>query len=109
MNFDQSIAALQTFITDFNLKDKSGIVNFNGTIHLLMDGHLSVFESNVQIITSHHIDTVYIIHGREKEDRFPEMFDPRSFYFSYVKREGLRITPINKNLKIIASIYPRPV
>jgi hypothetical protein len=109
MNFEQSIAALEHFITDFDLKDKDGVVNFNATVHLLMDGHFRVFESNIQIITSNHINTVYIIHGPENQSHLPEMFDPKSYNFGYAKREGLRINSNGEQPRIIVSIYPRPV
>ncbi|MCP9752399.1 hypothetical protein EGI32_15670 [Ferruginibacter sp. HRS2-29] len=87
--------------------DEYGVVSFTGTIHLLRDGHLKVFDNNVQIITSNHLDTVYIIFT-ENEEHLPEMFDPRSYNFSYAKREGLRITPVDESRKMIVSIYPRP-
>jgi len=109
MHFDQSTAALDNFITDFNLRDKDGVVSFTGTIHLLRDGHLKVFDNNVQIITSNHLDTVYIIYFHDNEEHLPEMFDPKSYHFSYEKRAGLRITPVAGNPKMIVSIYPRPV
>jgi hypothetical protein len=109
MNFEQSITDLENFITDFYLKDYKGVVSFDGMIHFYIEGRLKIFESNVQIITSNHLDTVYIVCNMDNVENMPDMFDPGHFSFTYVKRECLRIRPVDANSKMVVSIFPRTI
>ena len=107
MVMNQSIDALNKFIDDFALKQPNGIVYFYANIQMVINSHLQVLSSDVHIITSDNLATIYILSKSSKSWEGPDMFTPKKDSFTYIENEYLRIESTGDYGKYIVSISPK--
>ena len=103
---NESIALLEQFITDFDLRSEDGVTSFRAKIHFFTNSRLTVFEANIQIITSASLATLYIVSPENIPPHLPDMFDAKHNEFVYLKHQSLKIKPIDTSEKFTLSVFP---
>jgi hypothetical protein len=86
----ESLSRLEQFISDFNLRQSSGVITFTATIHFSNAAAESgTVESEVHIITSDNIAAIYFLSVDGKI--IPDMFSVKDHRFTYTKAKCLNI------------------
>ena len=104
---NESVESLQEFIKEFSLKCLDGTAAFYATIHILLNGRLQLLNSNVQIITSNDLATIYILDLDTADGQLPDMFEAKKNLFTNVKGLGLKLSGKTSNGNFIISVYPK--
>ena len=104
---NQSVTALNDFINDFSLKQPDGVVYFYANIQVVINNHFQLLNSDVHIITSDNLATIYILGQNNKSWEAPDMFTPKKDIFTYVENEYLRIENAGDSGKYVVSISPK--
>lgn len=95
----ESLSRLEQFISDFNLRQSNGVINFTATIQFSNDsGESGTHESEVHIITSDNIGAVYFLSLDGKI--LPDMFSVKDHRFTYTKEKGLNIEGENYDVAV---------
>ncbi|MEO5944988.1 MAG: hypothetical protein ABIP30_17450 [Ferruginibacter sp.] len=102
-----SFEALEQFINDFNLTIENGIIAFSAILHIRLNGQLQVITSDVQVITSDNLGTIYLLGLDKNEGYVPDMFEAKKNLFSYTKGTGLKITGASDAGNFIISVSPK--
>ncbi|MEO7049162.1 MAG: hypothetical protein ABI091_27910 [Ferruginibacter sp.] len=102
-----SFDALEEFINDFNLAIENGIIAFSAILHIRLNGQLQVITSDVQVITSDNLGTIYLLGLDKNEGYVPDMFEAKKNLFSYTKGTGLKITGTSNAGNFIISVSPK--
>ena len=104
---NNSFEALEQFINDYSLTIQDGTTAFPATVHIRLNGHLKIIASEIQIITSDNLGTVYILNLNKTEEHLPDMFEAKKSLFSYSKGAGLKISGSSDGDNFIISISPK--
>lgn len=104
---NESITALESYINDFALKEPDGIVYFYATIQFDVNGHLQELDSDVHILTSDNLATIYILGLGAKPWELPDMFTPKKDVFTYRKKQCLIIQGKGDAGEYSVGIYPK--
>jgi hypothetical protein len=96
----KSLESLNQFINDFNLRQPNGIVCFNAKINFKDDAKTK--ESEVHIITSDNLATIYFLNLNPAMDGLTDMFDINIYSFDYIDKQFLKV----ENEKFSLSIFP---
>ena len=97
------------FISDFNLTDPEGTVNFNATIEFKLKSSVSKIRSEVFIISvlPKNIDSVHLLNPEISTLNFPIMFHNGKEVFSYVDDLCLMIIGNNAEMgDYVVYIFP---
>jgi hypothetical protein len=103
----ESLLALTDFIKDFDLKNRNGIVSFDATVQVYFRQELLVSEANVQVITSAHLATLYLLGEENEFDFLPEILQAKTHLFTYFKNHYLRILAPSGDENFFVSIFPK--
>ena len=103
---NQSIAALEEFISQLELRESNGVTFFQATIHLLISGNVQVQKSEVHIITSDNLATVYITDLDCAFFKLPQLFEAKKQLFIFINNKYLKIEGNGELEKFTLSIYP---
>ena len=102
-----SIENLTRFIDDFGLKQPDNTIRFFAVLEYNVNGETKREESEVHIITSDHLASVYLLFEKVLNEHLPDLFDARKNVMAYKHRQYLSIEYPNGILFIhpkIASI-----
>ena len=102
----QSTNALYKFINDFALKQPDGVVNFNSIIQFHVGNNMQKLTSNIHIVTSANLDTIYIMDLNTRSWELPDMFTAEKDSFTYIEQECLRIEGKGPAGNYVVTIYP---
>jgi len=100
---NESLVNLTRFIEGFNLRRSNGAVYFNAIVILAINGIEKKEHTEVHIITSDQLGTIYFLNPAIKLYEFPDFFDAKKYLFSYVSGQCLKF----EIGKYIISIYPQ--
>ena len=106
---NESVIALDDFIADFALRQADGVVYFYASIKFIIAGHEQTLDSDIHIITSDNLATIYILGLGTKAWEIPDMFTPKSDDFVYVNNQYLKITAKGGARKYIVHISPKAI
>ena len=98
----ESLSKLEQFISNFNLRQSSGIIAFTATIHFNVDGQTQTEESEVHIITSDNIGAIYFLSLDGKA--VPDMFSVKDNRFSYTAGKCLSIEGTSYSVAVFPKI-----
>ncbi len=104
---NDSVIALDNFIEDFALKQPDGIVYFYAAIQFVVNHHMKLLSSDVHIVTSDGLATIYLLGLDAEAPEIPDMFTAKKDVFTYVANEYLRIEGTGEGGKYIISISPK--
>jgi hypothetical protein len=102
-----SVIALDHFIEDFALRHADGVVYFYANIQFLVNHHMQLLNSDVHIVTSDGLASVYLLGLDTRTWEIPDMFTAKKDVFTYVINEYLRIEGTGEAGKYIVSISPK--
>lgn len=103
---NSSLNALDRFIDGLGLRNPDKIISFNAHVDMSVNSGTIRFTSNVQIITSNSLATIYIISNDFRPGYMPDMFDPSRYTFSYIDGKGLEIISIDPGEHHQVFIFP---
>ncbi len=96
---------IQQFITANQLKKQGELLLFDAVIHLYNDNHQQTFQSQVHIISMHHVTAVYVYELFKNSYHTPEMYSTEEYQFSCNNRE-LAISKMEADGELLLSIKP---
>lgn len=100
----RNIAAINQFITAFHLKHPDGMISFPAKINFNTNGHCRERYSEVHIVISANLNTIYLLNKNLESEEFRDIFkDPRDI-FHFVKNKCLIIK--SKESDNYVEIYP---
>jgi len=106
MTKTDSISELDIFLKEYQLKNDHGIAKFDARISILKKGNFHSLDSEIQVITSDGLASIYILKPREDDMDVPDMFDGKKFLFSFDPGRGLKISGETGNENVSISISP---
>lgn len=86
-----SAEALTAFIREFKLRKTDGIVAFPATVQMYTNGKVQVIQSEVQVISSDHLDSLYLLSPDDDLAIIPEMFEAKHYSMDYLPGKCLVI------------------
>ena len=95
---NESIVHLNSFIRDFNLRKPNGVISFNAKIHFTIGEIIKTRESEIHIITSDNLASIYFINPSINTDGLPDMFDAKNTNLVYVNDQYLKIESSAHNI-----------
>jgi hypothetical protein len=96
----ESLIDLNQFIADFKLRQPNGIVCFNAKINFYKDDDIITKETEVHIITSDNLATIYFLGLETSMDEVADMFDIKSYTFHYIDKQFLKVEKDNLSFSI---------
>jgi hypothetical protein len=97
---NESLQNLNRFIRDFNLRQPNGVVAFNAKIDFSTNQSSKTKQSEVHIITSDNLATIYFLSQDINSDGFPDMFDVKNTSFIYISNQYLKVETSNCTVSI---------
>lgn len=88
---ERSVNALNDFISDFALKQPSGVVYFYANLQFVTNNQLHLLNSDVHIVTSDNLAAIYILSKESNPLKMPDMFTAKKDVYTYVEGQHLRI------------------
>jgi hypothetical protein len=88
---NESIVHLNSFIGGFNLRKPNGVISFNAKIDFITGGTIKTKDSEVHIITSDNLASIYFINPSINKDGLPDMFDAKNTNLIYINNQYLNI------------------
>ncbi len=86
-----NIEAINKFITAFNLKHPDGMISFPAKINYNTNGHSRERYSEVHIVTSANLNTIYFLNKNLESEEFRDIFKAPRDIFHFVEDKGLII------------------
>ena len=102
-----STKSINDFINGFGLKDPAGLTIFKAGIVVRKDGSATTAESDVHIITSNDLMTVYLMDDIVDELDIPEMYRGTEHVFSFIPWQCLQINVQQHESQLIIEIFPK--
>ena len=96
--------AIKNFIEDFHLRQPNGVVVFPAKINFNLNGHIKQRYSEVHIVTSANLDTVYLLNKDLKFEELPDVLKASTETFKYVDNKYLLIK--TKDSGNFIEVYP---
>ncbi|HMJ48767.1 MAG TPA: hypothetical protein VK498_15655 [Ferruginibacter sp.] len=96
--------AIKKFIEDFKLRQSNGVVVFPAKINFNINGHTKQRYSEIQIVTSASLDTVYLLNKDLKFEALPDVLKASTETFKYIDHKYLLIKTNNSGNFI--EVYP---
>ena len=87
----RNIEAINKFITAFNLKHPDGMISFPAKLNFNTNGHSRERYSEVQIVTSANLNTIYFLNKNLQNEEFRDIFKAPRDIFHFVKDKCLII------------------
>ena len=100
----RNIEAINKFITGFNLKHPDGIISFPAKLNFNTNGHSRERYSEVQIVLSANLNTIYFLNKNLQNEDFRDIFKAPRDIFHYVKDKYLIINSIETDSYV--EIFP---
>ena len=100
---NESLLNLDRFIQDFCLRKPNGAIYFNATIIFCIDGNRKAEHSEVHIITSDNLGTLYFLNPQIIIYGLPDYFEARNYHFIYNSGECLKLEHNN----YVIAIFPQ--
>lgn len=85
----RNIEAINKFITSFDLKHPDGMISFPAKLNFNTNGHSRERYSEVQIVTSANLNTIYFLNKNLQIEDFRDIFKAPRDIFHYVKDKCL--------------------
>jgi hypothetical protein len=98
----ESLLNLNEFIYDFNLRNPNGTISFNARIYFTIDQTIQTKDSEVHIITSDNLASIYFLSSAINSAELPDMFDLRTATLVYINNHYLKI----EGNRYTVSIFP---
>ena len=100
----RNIEAINKFITGFNLKHPDGMISFPARLNFNTNGHSRERYSEVHIVTSANLNTIYFLNKNLQTEDFRDIFKAPRDIFHYVSDKCLIIK--SKETDNYVEIYP---
>ena len=86
---------LEKFIEEFALRHPDGMISFPAKILFFINGHPKVRYSEVQIITSADLNTIYFLNNSFQPEDLPDIFKAPDEEFFHNNATGLTIRKVH--------------
>jgi hypothetical protein len=83
--------AIDRFIDDFSLKQPDGVIGFAAKVKFHLNGHTKTRYTEVQILKSNDLYTVYLINPDLPFEDLPDVFMLKASTFEYIPDDRLEI------------------